>query len=315
MALSTWNDFKLAFGKSYSSVEEEASRMKIFEQNLKLIQKKNSVSRSATYGVTKFTDMTSAEFKSKLLNYHRRQFVSAELYQNDAAIASVDWRTKNKNVITPVKDQGQCGSCWAFSAVEETESMWVLAGESQKIFAPQQVVSCDTTDLGCNGGDTPTAYAYIKSAKGLETEKDYPYTSGSSGDDGTCTYQSNKIAGGNNNGFKYASTPCTSAQCNEVNETALLTSLQAAPISLCVYAEPWQFYTSGIMTADECDGALADLDHCVQLVGYKDAAAQSYYIVRNSWNTDWGIDGYIWLSVGENTCGVADEATIPTIAN
>jgi len=229
-------------------------------------------------------------------------------------IQSVDWRTKQKGVITPVKDQGQCGSCWAFSAVEETESMWVLAGESQKIFAPQQVVSCDTVDLGCNGGDTPTAYQYIQSAHGLEQEKDYPYTSGSSGDNGDCTYASNKVAGGNNSGFKYASTPCTSANCQEVNETALQLSLQVAPISLCVYAEPWQFYTSGVMTANDCDGNLADLDHCVQLVGLSATGSQPYYIVRNSWGSDWGNSGYIYLSIGENTCGVADEATIPTIA-
>jgi len=177
-------------------------------------------------------------------------------------------------------------------------------------------VSCDTVDAGCSGGDTPTAYAYIQSAGGLESETDYPYMSGD-GNNYTCSFQKSKIVGGNNNGFVWAAPPCQQSDpnCNNVDEPSVLVAIQKQPLSICVKADPWQFYDSGVMQHADCDGNFADLDHCVQLVGYNETSDDGkYWMVRNSWGSDWGIDGYIWLEYGFNTCGVADEANFPKIS-
>jgi len=312
-----WEQFKELHQKEYSP-EEELYRQGVFLTNLRRIAQLNEKAAGRTkFAINKFAALTPAEFK-EMLTFRPHEYVPAPLFTPKTTTfprdaATIDWRTKG--AITDVKDQGQCGSCWAFSAVEETESMWILKGKSKVELSVQQVVSCDTLDGGCNGGDTPTAYAYIKSAGGLESEDDYPYQSGG-GDNGTCSFDRSKIAGGNNNGFVYASPACESndPDCTKVDEAKLLQSLGAAPISICVVADPWQFYDSGVMAHDSCDGKFADLDHCVQLVGYNsDPNDGKYWMVRNSWGSDWGVSGYIWLEYGFNTCGVADEATIPTI--
>jgi len=308
-----WEQFKQLHQMEYSP-EEDYYRQGVFLSNLRKIAKLNEKARGRTkFAVNKFAAMTPEEFKEKL-TFVPHPYVPAPLFQaKKTTFATIDWRTKG--AITAVKDQGQCGSCWAFSAVEETESMWFLKGKTLVELSPQQVVSCDDVDGACNGGDTPTAYAYIKSAGGLETEEDYPYTSGD-GDNGTCEFDKSKVKGGNNNGFTYASPACESndPDCKKVDEAKLLQSLGVAPISICVVADPWQFYDSGVMGHADCDGKYADLDHCVQLVGYNsDPSDGKYWIVRNSWGSDWGVSGYIWLQYGFNTCGVADEATIPTI--
>jgi len=311
-----WERFKEVHQKEYSQ-EEDLYRQGVFFTNLRRIAKLNQDARGrAKFAVNKFAAMTPSEFK-EMLTFVPHEYIAAPLFDPKtptfARGATIDWRTKG--AITDVKDQGQCGSCWAFSAVEETESMWILKGKSKVELSVQQVVSCDSVDGACNGGDTPTAYAYIQSAGGLESEDDYPYSSGG-GDNGTCNFDKSKLAGGNNNGFVYASPACQSndPDCRKVDEAKLLQSLGTAPISICVVADPWQFYDSGVMTHDQCDGKFADLDHCVQLVGYNaDPSDGKYWIVRNSWGSDWGESGYIWLEYGFNTCGVADEATIPKI--
>jgi C1A family cysteine protease len=229
--------------------------------------------------------------------------------------ASYDWRQPDQGRpvgVTAVKDQGQCGSCWAFSATEEVESAWILAGHAAVDLAPQQTVSCDTTDGGCNGGDTVSAYAYMEK-NGVEAEKSYPYTSGASGDSGTCKYKSSEVVA-KISSFVYATPSCDNA-CNRQDETQLAASLyNSAPVSICVDAEPWQSYTSGILTAASgCKMAYSDLDHCVQLVGFGVDADVPFWSVRNSWAADWGEAGYIRLKRGDNTCGVADEATIVKI--
>jgi len=208
-----------------------------------------------------------------------------------------------------VKDQQQCGSCWAFSATEEIESAWFLSKKTLPVLSPQQIVSCDTTDAGCNGGDTITAYQYVQSAGGLESDSAYPYTSGG-GDSGTCKFDKSKVVA-TVGGFTYATPPCTDS-CTHQNETTLANSLLDAPVSICVYAESWQNYNSGILKTN-CPRSYSDLDHCVQLVGFNFAGTTPYWIVRNSWNTDWGVAGYIYIESGTNLCGIADEATIVTI--
>jgi len=165
--------------------------------------------------------------------------------------------------------------------------------------APQQIVDCDNNDDGCGGGDTITAFDYIKSAGGLEPEKDYPYTA----EDGTCNFKKADVYA-TIAGYKYATDP------NNPNENIMHNNLYSwAPLSICVDASSWQNYNGGILKASQCGQSL---DHCVQAVGYDLTNNPPFWIVRNSWSSSWGENGYIRLEYGKNTCGCADEATTAT---
>jgi len=211
--------------------------------------------------------------------------------------ASFDWISKG--AVTPVKNQGQCGSCWAFSTTEEIESQWFLASHPLPVLAPQQIVDCDTTDQGCNGGDPPTAYAYVHSAGGLESEASYPYTA----EDGTCQSQKSKFVA-SVSGWKYA--------CKGNNETEMQANLvQYGPLSVCVDASSWQNYNGGVITSN-CGNSL---DHCVMVTGYASTSGGvAFWEVRNSWGADWGESGYLRVERNQNLCGISDEVTIAIIA-
>jgi C1A family cysteine protease len=307
--------FKVKFGRSYGA-EEEDTRFAAFQGNLKKIQRLNA-DGGEVFGITKFADLTAAEFKATYLGYKRTEDRSEQTLFNataTAAPASADWRTKGAT--TPVKDQGQCGSCWAFSTTEQVESNYFLAGNKLTEFSTQQIVACDKTDLGCNGGDTVTAYKYVKKAGGMATAKAYPDTSSDSGKTGKC--KTFTPAGGKVTGFTYATPACNSGKCNNQDEDTMASNIAAhAPASICVNAEAWQLYNKGTLTGKKCGGHGADdLDHCVQAVGYSSAGngkGSGYWIVRNSWNTDWGIKGFIHVEMGTNACGIANEATFATI--
>jgi len=178
--------------------------------------------------------------------------------------------------------------------------MWILANNitntSSIRLSEQQVVDCDDSDDGCDGGDTPTAYAYIIGAGGLESESTYPYTA----KDGKCKFD-NKNVVAKISKWKYA--------CTSKDEKTLQNNLATwGPLSICVDAEYWQYYQSGVMSAWDC-AWINSLDHCVELVGYDTTAKAPYWIVRNSWGTRWGINGYIYLSMFQNTCGMTEEST------
>jgi len=205
-------------------------------------------------------------------------------------------------MVTPVKNQEQCGSCWAFSVTENIESMYCMKNNMDCTNLPplsvQEIVDCDTTDSGCEGGDPPTAYQFIMSEGGLENDSDYPYTA----QDGNCAFQANLVKVTISN-WKYGT--------QNSDETVMQTNLvSVGPLSICVDAEPWQDYTSGILMASDCS---TSLDHCVQLVGYDMTVSTPYWLVRNSWGADWGENGYIRLQYGQDTCGCADEATYAII--
>jgi len=222
--------------------------------------------------------------------------------------SSTDCDYSKLGVVTPVKDQGQCGSCWAFSATESVETAWAQAGHTLTSLAPQQIVDCDHRDAGCNGGDTPTAYEYVLSAGGMEAENAYPYTA----HDGTCKFDSADVVAKIND-YKWGITPCNTAateKCDKQNETGLWSVVQhTGPQSICVDAEPWQTYRSGIFDSDRCKSEYVWLDHCVHLTGYGAEGNTKYWLVKNSWGVTWGEKGYIRLVYGKNMCGVADEVT------
>jgi len=293
-----FNAWKAQYNKVYPSEEEEAERFDIFKQTLDRVRARNARNGSATFGLTKYSDLTVEEFKSFYLGYIRpeRSDVGVLTPKEIEVPQTFDWRTQNK--VTPVKDQEQCGSCWAFSVTENIESMYCVKNNIDCTtfppLAPQEIVDCDTTDQGCNGGDPPTAYQFVMSEGGMEDESDYPYT----GQDGTCNFQQNLVKVTITN-WQYAT--------QNSDETTMQNNLVAwGPLSICVDAEPWQDYTGGVLMASDCSN---QLDHCVQLVGYDMTQSTPFWIVRNSWGADWGENGYIRLQYGQDTCGCADEAT------
>ena len=187
---------------------------------------------------------------------------------------SLDWSTSGAT--TPVKDQGQCGSCWAYSATEGIESGLFMVTGTLTQLSEQQIIPCDKTDLGCNGGDLPTAFQYIETSGGIETQSLYPDTSSTSSATGTCKNAQKYTAKVTD--WAYAITPCPSGgSCKTQAESDLVAALNTfGPLSVCVNAGSWNSYTGGTFsTVLGCSGAESKLDHCVQLVGYD--TAQQYW--------------------------------------
>jgi cathepsin F len=288
--------FMAEYGRSYDSVEEYAKRLSIFADNIERVNKMNAehilIGGEAVFGVTKFSDLSPKEFKQYYLGYKpsnaTKTYVSVDL---DGPVANdVDW--VSKGAVTPVKDQGRCGSCWAFSATAAIESYAQLAGKGLKVLSAQQINSCDKQDGGCNGGNTETAYQYVKSAGGIELNSDYPYTSGG-GSTGSCKFNSGRIA-----------VSISGYHSIGRGESSLKSALNAGPASVCLAASSWQSYSGGILS--HCDN---QVDHCVQTTGY---SGSSYWRIRNSWGTGWGERGFLRLAQGSDLCKVADDATYPT---
>jgi len=300
-------EFETEFDKVYDSPEERYQRLRIFRDNLMLVEDMNEEHENAggarIFGITKFMDLTPEEFQGQFLTYRpanisnpRQHMLDMRRIPRDPP-ATMDWRDTT-GVITPVKNQEQCGSCWAFSATEAIESAWVLSGKPQAILGPQQIVDCDQTDDGCGGGNTETAYQYVIQAGGQETEQNYPYT----GQDGTCRFHSSKIAVTISN-WKYV---CQSAKQELGNMLDYVGT--TGPVSVCVDAAPWQFYNGGVLKT--CG---MQVDHCVQVVGYDSQNNIDVWLVRNSWGADWGEQGYIYIERGKNLCDIAGDVTVPIV--
>jgi len=286
----------------YYNGEEYQLRLNNYLASVERVKQRNEKSAKiggATYGITKFSDLSPEEFANMYLT--AKGFSSDEerevLPLGTKPLAdSFDWRNSSK--ITDVKDQAQCGSCWAFSVTENIESVWMIAKgltpSNMQTLAPQQIVDCDRSDGGCNGGNPPTAYEYVIRAGGMDTERTYPYRARN----GNCAFKANDVFA-KISSWKYAT--------RSKNENEIKSNLVAwAPLSICVDAEPWQDYRGGVMTHQEC---ATSLDHCVQLTGYNGAV----WNVRNSWGENWGESGYIRLQMGYNTCGMANEATTAVV--
>jgi len=282
--------FKAQHGVRYSTMEEESNRFAIFINNLKSIDERNSAERkaggSASHGITRFSDLTPEEFASRYLTYTSTGKVEGTVVDVDAN-SSADWTGK---YTTPVKDQGYCGSCWAFAASEQIESDAIRQLSLTQVLSPQQLVSCDKLSGGCNGGTQESAYNYVKRTGGIETEAAYPYSTATyNGDTGTCKSDSNK----------YVLT--VSGYTTVKGETAMANYVLATgPLSVAVDATTWSSYTGGVMSS--CG---TSINHAVQAVGVDTGAG--YWKIRNSWSPNWGENGYIRLAYGKSTCGVANE--------
>jgi len=320
-----FEDYVEKFAKTYKDDAERQHRFMAFMGNEEEITELNSLEGKSIFGWTKFSDMTKEEF-SRRLNFvpydkeRRAQLhgeVPVQIPVKPLTASNLDWRTMN--AVTAMKDQGDCGSCWAFSATETIESGFLLhyknTSASTFLLSEQQVVSCDKSDGGCNGGDLPSAFDYVMGVNGITTEAAYPYKSGNSGKTGKCKSFS-PFANTTPTGYKYATPGCTGG-CNKQDESTLAANLATVgPVGICVNAAKWQNYVRGVMSKKSCGAhRFRSLDHCVQLVGFNsiDSATGGYWIVKNSWASDWGVKGYIHLAYGSNTCGLADEAMFVTM--
>jgi len=295
-----WEQFKVEHRKSYSSSDEEVKRFNFFLDNLKVADLRNEAESknggSAVHGITKFSDLSQDEFASRYLKSEVSKAANvpvAVITRAPTADVLVDW---SGVYTTPVKDQGYCGSCWAFSATEQIESDAMRTLQTSYLLSAEQIVQCDKTSGGCNGGTTESAYNYVKRAGGIETEADYPYTS-SAGTTGTCSYTQSK------------SVITVTGYTAVSGESNMASYVQATgPLSICIDASSWNSYTGGIMST--CGKRV---DHCVQAVGVYPASTDGYWKVRNSWGTSWGESGYIRLAYGQNTCAITNDPTYASV--
>jgi len=303
---SDFVDFTLKFNKQYASQEEFEYRYAVYLKNLELVAEMNNDGYDDNvFGVTKFMDLTPAEFKQQyLMNSppERPEYPGPVCQWDDSAPISSSFDWQSKGAVTAVYNQAQCGSCWAFSVTEAIESKWFLAGNQLTQLSMQQIVSCDHQDEGCGGGWPYTAYEYVETAGGLEAYSDYPYTS-QNGVTGQCKFNSADIVA-------KISSYCYITQSN--NETAMASYLQTtAPYSICVDASSWQFYSGGVIKKGNCG---REIDHCVMVTGFGTASdGTAYWTVRNSWGTDWGQQGYLQVQRGYNVCAISNIPSTPEI--
>lgn len=329
-SMDLFNAWRAKYNKSYPTTAAFDHAFHNFQQTLRRVELKNLAQSKAHFDTTKFADLSVEEFRQKYLNLDgaalRQELKSKNLKVtppqplSGPIPADFDWAQQNPSPVTYPKDQGQCGSCWAFSVTENVESQLFLAGKMPNgltDLSEQQIVDCSTNATnpgwpndGCNGGFTQGALEYV-AAYGLESESTYPYLSGDDGAWGPCTYQKSQVVA-NIDSWEYAIPTCDDA-CTKQNTTLLMQQLVAiGPFSICVVAtDDWQDYSWGVLIG-YCPMDAADINHGVQLTGYANGKNEGWWVVRNSWGDDWGNNGYIWVSM-PNDCGVADIVTYAVV--
>jgi cysteine peptidase B len=301
--------FKKQYNRHYSSPQEEAKRFKTFVANMKKAEELQVVNPHAKFGANEFADMSEAEFKirhsgervyKKAIKAakHLKTKKMTEAQIKAAANEKQDWRAKG--AVTPVKNQGNCGSCWSFSTTGGIEGQWFLAGNALTSVSEQELVSCDTIDSGCQGGLMDNAFTWLLQTHNgsIVTEASYPYVSGG-GSVPACS-MTGTAAGATISSFQnIASSEATMA-------AFVYTS---GPLSIAVDAESWQTYQGGIMT--NC--ASGQLDHGVLIVGYDQTSTPPYWIIKNSWGASWGESGYIRVEYGQGQCSIGQYQTTAVV--
>ena len=303
-----FNGFIERFEKKYPTLEDFESRFSIFRSNVKTIISHNmDPQHNFTLGVNAFTDLSPQEFKEKYIGGFvgvTKSSCKAFTSTNAPAGETLDWTTKGG--VTPVKNQGQCGSCWSFSATGAMEGAWFVHSGKLVSLSEEQLVECSKRygNLACNGGMMDNAFQYAID-NGMCSEAAYPYTSGA-GAVGTCKTTCQVVV--------------TMSSCADVapnNQVVLKTAVSMAPVSIAIEADTavFQSYSGGVITSTKCG---TTLDHGVLIAGYGVDNGIKYWLVKNSWGVDWGENGYVKIERSDSTddkgiCGIAMEASFPIV--
>ena len=285
--------FEKKFGRTYVGEEERRFRMSVFTNNIKTADYYNSKQNSCVLGITPFVDLTNEEFRERFAsnaafkaNAKNVELGSSQQTSNDYSSLprSINW--KSKKAVSSVKDQKNCGACWAFAAVASIEGAYAQKTGKILDFSPQLLVDCDYSSVGCSGGLMTNAFEYVMN-NGVCLESDYPYKA----NEGSCKRVDfvTSIMG-------YYEVPVGSTY-------ELLKATTKNPVAVAIGADSlfFQLYSSGILTEDLCS---ITLNHGVLLVGYELDSTTPYLIVKNSWGTDWGEEGYVRLAVSDSYAGV-----------
>ena len=296
--------FIKTFDKNYKNIEDLKDRFNIFHDNMEYAFKMNMVQTNYTLGVTSFADLTETEFKNRgiisspLKSASCNKFISSGKNIPDA----LDWR--DKGAVTPVKDQGQCGSCWSFSATGAMEGAWEISKGELISLSEQQLVGCSAGrtygNHGCMGGLMDGAFDYAIDT-GMCTEESYPYTA----TDGSCSECVPVVS----------MSTCVDVTPN--NQQHLKEAVSIGPVSIAIEADTrvFQMYTSGVLTSSDCG---TDLDHGVLIAGYGILDDVPFWLVKNSWGTGWGDEGYIRIERSDSVndkgiCGIAMQPSYPVV--
>jgi len=289
-----WAKFKLQHEKVYSE-EEDNTRMNIWNKNVKMVAKHNSEKHSYTMAINRFSDWTEEEFNNFLGYQARAERSTGKTFENVKTPETVDFRDEGK--VTPPKDQGQCGSCWAFSATGALEGLWAKEMGELVSMSEQQLMDCGQG--GCNGGHMINGWNHVAQAGGIQSEETYPYKH----KDGHCQ-EDNSMFVAHCGGYEEVSP----------NESAMESALVEIgyPISIGVHAgSSFQHYHSGVYDDTHCKNG--QLNHAILVVGYDKSGSEPYWIVKNSWGGSWGDHGYINMKMGVNTCGMKADPCYPTM--
>jgi len=277
----------------------------VYQANFEYIENHNQQDLGFKLAMNKFGDLTSAEFgniyllsKINVSTPAVQPTVESQVNVPD----SFDWRTKN--VVGPVENEGQCGSCWAFVTAESIASACAIKNGKLVLLSVQQIIDCSGSygNQGCDGGLPDQAFQYVIANKGLDTWASYPYTAVTGN---SCLFNAANIGSCDVTAYK---------DVTSGSETDLVTAILIEPIATAIDASQssFQFYTSGVYYEPACSST--ELDHGVLIIGYGTESGSDYYLVQNMWGTDWGMNGYILMSRNKNNnCGIATSASYPIV--